>query len=91
MRAPSPLEGAEDFRSAANEHVVSDGGVALALVLASTAQGDSMVEKHIVSHFGGLADDDAHAVVNDEPAADLGPGVDLDACPEPVPLGDEPG
>ena len=50
-----------------------------------------MVEKHIVSHFGGLADDDAHAVVNDEPAADLGPGVDLDACPEPVPLGDEPG
>ena len=45
----------------------------------------------VVSHLGGLADDDAHAVVDDEPAADLGPGVYLDARPEPGPLGDDPG
>ena len=65
--------------------------VALALVLAGAAQGDSVVDEAVVSHLGGLADDDAHAVVDDQPAADLGPGVDLDAGPEPAPLGDEPG
>ena len=36
-------------------------------------------------------DTDAALVVDDETAADLGAGVDLDAGPEPAPLGDEAG
>ena len=65
--------------------------MALALVLAGAAQGHPVVEQHIVSHLGGLADDDAHAVVDDETAADLRPGVDLDSRALPVPLGLQPG
>ena len=40
--------------------------------------------------LGGLADDDAHAVVDDETAADLRAGVDLDAGAAAAALGDEP-
>ena len=44
-----------------------------------------------VSHLGGLADDDTHAVVDDQAAAQLGPRVNLDPRPEPAPLGHQPG
>lgn len=63
----------------------------LALVLAGAPQGDTVVDEHVVPHLGGLSDDNAHAVVDDEPAADLGPGVNLNPSPEPGPLGDHPG
>ena len=65
--------------------------MALALVLAGAAQGDAVVDEAVIPHLGGLADDDAHAVVDDQAAADLGTGVDLNARPEPAPLGDGPG
>ena len=50
-----------------------------------------MVEQAVVPDLGGLADDDAHAVVDDQAAANLGAGVDLNPRPEPAPLGDGPG
>ena len=34
-----------------------------------------MVEHDVVAHLGGLADDDAHAVVDEEAAADLCAGA----------------
>ena len=40
-----------------------------------------MVDQAVIPHLGGLADDDAHAVVDDQAASDLGPGVDLDTRP----------
>ena len=72
-------EGPQHLGSAADEHVVSDGGMALAVVLAGAAQGDAMIDQAVVADLGGLADDDAHPVVNDQAAADLGAGVDLNA------------
>src|SRR5699024_12143072 len=48
-----------------------------------------LVEQAVVPQLGGLADDDAVAVVDDQPAADDGAGVDLNAGPEPGPLGQE--
>ncbi len=65
--------------------------VALAVVLARAAQGHAVVDQAVIPHLGGLADDDAHAVVDDQAASDLGPGVDLDARPETAPLGHAPG
>ena len=50
-----------------------------------------VVDEAVVSHLGGLADDNPHAVVNDQATAQLGPGVNFDSCPEPAPLGHEPG
>ena len=76
---------------AADQHVVADGGMALAVVLAGAAQGDAVVDQAVVADLGGLADDDAHAVVDDQAAADRGAGVDLNAGPEAGPLGDSAG
>ena len=47
--------------------------------LASAAQGDPVVKQAVVADLGGLPDDDAHAVVDDQPPADLRAGVDLNA------------
>ena len=51
--------------------------MALAAVLAGHAKGDALVDEAVVADDGGLANDDAHAVVNHEPAADLGRRVDF--------------
>ncbi len=38
-----------------------------------------MIERHIVADLGCLADDDTHAVVNEEPPTDTRPWMNLDA------------
>ena len=53
--------------------------MALAGVLAGTAQGDAVVDRAVVADLRRLTKDDAHAVVDKELAPDLGAGVDLDA------------
>src|SRR5690606_25102466 len=47
-----------------------------------------VVEHDVVAELGGLADDDAHAVIDEETPADGRPRVDLDARDEPGPLRD---
>src|SRR6185369_17832962 len=42
-------------------------------------QGNAMVERAVVADFGGFADDDAHAVVDEHSPADRGAGVDFNA------------
>ena len=54
--------------------------MALAGVLAGTAQGDAVVDRAVVTDLRRLTKDDAHAVVDKQLAADLRAGVDLDAC-----------
>ena len=48
-----------------------------------------VIERHVVADHRGLADDHAHAVVNEEAAADLGAGVDLDARDHAADVGHE--
>ena len=50
-----------------------------------------VVDQAVVPDLRRLADDDAHAVVDDQAAADLRAGVDLNAGPEAAPLGDGTG
>src|SRR5882724_2113376 len=52
----------------------------LALFIAGAAQGDALVEQHVVADFRGGANDHAHAVIDEESAPDGGAGVDFDAC-----------
>ena len=54
------------------------------------AERDAVVEGHVITDFGGLADHHAHAVVDEKPPADLGAGVDLDSRQPAAQLGDEP-
>ena len=69
----------QNLGARADDHVVAEGGVPLALLLAGAAQGHALVEQNVVADFGGLADHHAHAVVDEEPAADRRAGMDLDA------------
>ena len=85
------LEGAQDLRAGAHQDIVAQRGVALSLILAGTTQCDALVQQAVVADLRRLADDDAHAVVDDQAVADGGTGVDLDAGPEPAPLGHAPG
>ena len=65
--------------------------MALAVVLAGAAQGDSVVNQAVVPDLGGLSDDNAHAVIHHQAAADFGAWVDFNSGPEPAPLGDAAG
>ena len=92
MRELSPyFEGAQHFGSGGHHHIVPQGGVALAVVLAGAPPGDPVVEQAVVADLGRLADDDAHAVVDNQPPADLRAGVDLNSRPAAAPLAHQPG
>ena len=62
----------------------------LALVPGRPAERDTVVEGDIIADFGGFADHDAHAVVDEESVSDGGARMDFDAAHEPADLGDEP-
>jgi hypothetical protein len=49
-----------------------------------------VVERHVVADLGGLADHDAQPMVDEEPSADLGAGMDLDAGEEPSEVRQQP-
>ena len=67
------------------------GGLTLAGVLASAAEGHAVVDGAVVADLRRLAEDDAHAVVDEQALADLRAGVDLDAGLVPAPLADPAG
>ena len=56
------------------------------MVLSGAAQSHAVVDQAVVADLGSLADDDAHAVVHHQAAADLRAGMDLDPRPEAAPL-----
>ena len=64
--------------------------MALAGVLAGAAQRDAVVDGAVVTDLSRLAEDDAHAVVDEQAPADPGTGVDLDAGLMPTALADPP-
>ena len=73
------LNGAEHLGAGAYHHVVAQGGMALALLPGGPAQGDAVIERAVVPDLGGLADDHAHAVIDEETATDARSRMDLDA------------
>jgi len=75
-------EGAEQFGSCSDQDIVAQRRVALAFVFASSTQCDAMVNRAIVTDLSCFADDNPHAVVNEQTFADLGPGMDFDSGPE---------
>ena len=66
-------------------------GWRLILAERAAAERHAVVDHDVVADLGGLADDHAHAVVDEEPPADGRAGMDLDAGEEPGQLGDQPG
>jgi hypothetical protein len=70
---------AEDFRSSADDYIVFDRGMALAVLLACAAQGHALVESHVVADDRRLADHDAVAVIDEQTASDLRSGMDFNS------------
>ena len=64
--------------------------MALAGVLAGTAQRHTVINRAVITNFGGLAKDDAHTVVDEQLAANLRAGVNLNAGQVPRQLADQP-
>ena len=82
------LERTEHLRAAADHDVVAERRVALAVRHARAAERNVLIEQAVVADLRCRADDDAGAVVDDEPSADLGGRVDLNARPPPRKLRD---
>ena len=83
IRLPAPMVNAADHLGARADHdVVADGGVALLPLEARATQGHALEDAHVPADLGGLADDDAHAVIDEEPGAQHGGGMDLDTGQE---------
>ena len=81
----------QDDRAHAEGHPVADGRMALpALLLPRSAQRDALVDQDVVADLRRSADDHARSVVDEEPLADAGAGVDLDPRQKPRNLGEEP-
>jgi len=79
-------DGAKNFGTHTNEYAIFQGRVTLDLVQARTAEGDLMIQEHIIPDDGGLAYHDAHAMVDEKATPDLGTGVNLYAGDEPAEL-----
>lgn len=65
--------------AAANGYVVAQRRVALACLITGAAQSDALVERTVIANDRGLANDDAHGMVDEEVLADVCGGVNLDA------------
>ena len=76
---------AQDGRAGVDGHIVAHGGMALARQAGVARPGGQCPQRHALVQLdmaaddGGLADDDARAVVDEEPRPDLCAGVDVDA------------
>ncbi len=56
---------AQNFGSSADHHVVFDGGMPLAVLLAGTAESDPLIQSHVVADDRGLADDHPQPMINE--------------------------
>ena len=53
--------------------------MAFASLVSGSAQSHVLINQNVVANLGGLSDHDAHAVVDEKPAADRRAGMDLNA------------
>src|SRR5215831_15004237 len=75
-------EGADDLGARSHHHVVGEGGMTLLPLVAGATEGHPLKQAHVPPDLRRLANDHAHAVVDEEPGAQLGRGMDLDAREE---------
>ncbi len=70
---------AQQLRARTDRDTVLHGGMTFAGGKAGTAQGHTLIDRHILSHRGRLSDDHTHAVVDEQSGPDIGGGMDLNA------------
>ncbi len=70
----------QDLRAGTDNHIVADGGMALAFLLAGTAECHALIQQSIVADFRRFADHYAHAVIDEASAPNGCPRMNL-RCP----------
>src|SRR5437763_1931770 len=70
---------AQNFRTGSDYDAVADGRMPLAGILPRSAERHALVQQHVVSDLGCLADHHAHSVIDEETAPDSRARMDLDA------------
>src|SRR5262249_35120102 len=72
------------------DHAASERRMTLHLVPLRSPQRDAVIQRRVIADLGGLADDNAHAVVDEHPSTDRRAGVDLDAGEPATPMREPP-
>jgi hypothetical protein len=68
---------AEHLGAGADHHAVADRGVTLAPLEARATEGHALIEGHVATDVRRLADDHAGGMVDEQPASELGAGMDV--------------
>src|SRR5580698_5819531 len=69
------LNTAENLSARSDNHVIADGRMALAVLVARATERDALIAKHVVADLGGFADHYSHAVIDEKAPADFRAGV----------------
>src|SRR6202030_446974 len=72
----------QHLRAGADDDIIPDRRVPLALLVTCTAQGDVLIEQHVVADHGGFPDYHAHPVIDEKTPADFRARMDLNAGQE---------
>src|SRR6266567_2475079 len=75
--AAADLDVAEDFRPGTDHHPAADFRMAVAVLLAGAPEGDAVEHGNIVLDDGGLADDEAGRVIEEDAPPDPGGGMNV--------------
>ena len=70
-------------RARADNDTVADRGMSFTRFITGAAQRHVLIEQHVISDLGRLTNHHAHPVVDEEPFADNGTGVNFDAGETP--------
>ena len=90
--APDPIStGPTDLGTGADRHVATERRVTFTPTHRPAAQGDPVEQQHIVADHRRLADHDSHAVIDEQPAAQLRTRMDFHAGHGSHRLGKQPG
>src|SRR5258708_34830592 len=71
------LDIAENLRAGPDHHAMPDFWMTVLVLLAGAAQRNTMQDRNVVFDHRGLADDEAGGMVEKNPAADPGLGIDV--------------
>ena len=79
MRLSSDGDRPQNLGPGTDGHPVANGRMTFPLIKTGSTEGDALVDGHVVTDLGCLADNHSVGVVDEDARAERGGGVDLDA------------
>jgi hypothetical protein len=82
---------AKNLRSRADDNVIPDSRVALAVLFAGASERDALIHSDVIADDRGFTDDHGRTVIDEETVTDLRAGMNLDQREDASDLGEEAG